>query len=119
MTPIYRILVKTHHITSQKKIIALTAAAKTFSCSVLLKVGDPPGIMIAEGEDALQWLKAVKKLRYKDYCLRKKELVETSLLKLKPGQVLEFNSVKELASFLGAQGDLLEWWRVNMGYKKA
>ncbi|TQS33924.1 hypothetical protein Golomagni_05716 [Golovinomyces magnicellulatus] len=118
MSPIYRILVKTHHITSRKKIIALTAAAKKNSCSVILKVGDPPGIMLAEGEGALQWLKVVKKLRYKDYDLRKKELVETALLKLKPGQVLELNSVKELASFLGIREDLLEWWRVNMGYKK-
>jgi hypothetical protein len=61
MTSIRRILVKTHHMTSRKKILTLTVAAKNLKCSVLLKTGPrPPGIMLAEGEHADDWLKVVK-----------------------------------------------------------
>jgi hypothetical protein len=61
MPPIHRILIKTHHMTSRKKIITLTRAASNLQCSVLLKTGPhPPGIMLAEGESAGEWLKVVK-----------------------------------------------------------
>jgi hypothetical protein len=62
MAPIHRILIKTHHMTSRKKILAITKAAKRLSCSVLLKTGGPPGVMIAEGESgpALEWLEVVR-----------------------------------------------------------
>jgi hypothetical protein len=61
MAPIHRILVKTHHMTSRKKIFTLTQAAQNLQCSVLLKTGPhPPGIMLAEGEQAGDWLKTVK-----------------------------------------------------------
>jgi hypothetical protein len=61
MTPIHRILVKTHHMTSRKKIFTLTQAAHNLQCSLLLKTGPhPPGIMLAEGEQADDWLKVVK-----------------------------------------------------------
>lgn len=56
----YRVLIKTHHMTSRKKILTITKAAKRLSCSVLLKTGAPPGVMIAEGEDAGEWLDVVK-----------------------------------------------------------
>jgi hypothetical protein len=61
MPPIHRLLIKTHHMTSRKKILTLTRAASNLQCSVLLKTGPhPPGIMLAEGERAEDWLKAVK-----------------------------------------------------------
>ena len=60
MAPIYRVLIKTHHMTSRKKILALTKAAKRLSCAVLLKTGGPPGIMLAEGEGALEWMEIVR-----------------------------------------------------------
>lgn len=47
-TTINRILIQTHHITSRKKISHITKAAKRLSCSVLLKTGKSPGLMIAE-----------------------------------------------------------------------
>ena len=58
----YRALIKTHHMTSRKKIQAITKSAKQHSCSVLLKTGKPPGVMIAEGtEDAVKrWVEGVK-----------------------------------------------------------
>ena len=60
MAQIYRVLIKTHHMTSRKKILAITKAAKRLSCSVLLKTGGPPGIMLAEGEGALEWMEIVR-----------------------------------------------------------
>lgn len=61
MPPLYRLLIKTHHMTSRKKILTLTRAASNLQCSVLLKIGSrPPGIMLAEGEQADEWLKVVK-----------------------------------------------------------
>jgi hypothetical protein len=60
MPPIHRILIKTHHMTSRKKILAITKAAKRLSFSVLLKTGGPPGIMIAEGANAPEWMEVVR-----------------------------------------------------------
>lgn len=58
----FRALIKTHHMTSRKKIQAITKSAKHHSCSVLIKTGKPPGVMIAQGsEDAVkQWVETVK-----------------------------------------------------------
>lgn len=47
-------------MTSRKKIFALTKAAKRLSCSVILKTGGPPGVMLAEGEEALEWMEIVR-----------------------------------------------------------
>ena len=60
MASIYRILIKTHHMTSRKKILAITKAAKHLSCSVVLKTGGPPGIMVAEGPGAMEWMEVVR-----------------------------------------------------------
>ncbi|KAH7355123.1 hypothetical protein BKA65DRAFT_605109 [Rhexocercosporidium sp. MPI-PUGE-AT-0058] len=118
MPPLHRILIKTHHMTSRKKILAITKAAKRLSCSVLLKTGGPPGVMIAEGALAGDWLEVVRKLRYKDYHLMKREEVERRGLDVEPGEVKELSSMKELGAFLEGSGEMLEWWRVGMGYKK-
>ncbi|CCU75354.1 unnamed protein product [Blumeria hordei] len=118
MPSTFRILVQTHHMTSRRKIYALTKAAKSLGCGVILKVGRPPGIMLAEGERALQWLDLVKQLRYKDYRLLKKELIAQPLLDVPVGRVVEVTSVKELSTFLRTNTQLYEWWRLNMGFKK-
>lgn len=61
---LYRALIKTHHMTSRKKITAITKAAKKHNCAVYLKTGaHPPGIMIAEsdGEEGVRdWIASVK-----------------------------------------------------------
>ena len=61
---LYRALIKTHHMTSRKKITAITKAAKQYNCAVYLKTGPhPPGIMIAESdaeESVKNWVADVK-----------------------------------------------------------
>lgn len=59
---IFRALIKTHHMTSRRKIQAITHSAKHKSCSVILKTGKPPGVMIAEGEEVRvrEWVADVK-----------------------------------------------------------
>jgi len=59
----FRALIKTHHMTSRRKIRTLSSAAKTHACTVVLKTGRPPGVMIAESDslDELQeWVDVVK-----------------------------------------------------------
>ena len=62
-----RALIKTHHMTSRKKIMAISKAAKQYNCAVYLKTGNhPPGVMIGEcdgedGEESLkEWVQSVK-----------------------------------------------------------
>ena len=63
---VFRALIRTHHMTSRKKIQAILKAAKRFKCAVYIKTGaHPPGLMIAEceeeGSDGLaDWVGAVK-----------------------------------------------------------
>ena len=58
---LYRALIKTHHITSRKKVTNIIKAAKQYNCAVYLKTGmHPPGVMLGEcdGEEGEQELKA-------------------------------------------------------------
>ncbi|KAF4636045.1 hypothetical protein G7Y89_g2043 [Cudoniella acicularis] len=57
-----RVLIKTHHMTSRKKIATITRAAKRLDCAILLKTGTPPGIMLCEaGEgEARKWEEVVR-----------------------------------------------------------
>lgn len=57
----FNALVRTHHITSRKKVAALKAAAKKYDCYALLKSGGTPGMMYVEGsEEGVQsWVDAV------------------------------------------------------------
>jgi hypothetical protein len=47
----YHALIRTHHITSKKKIAALRQAARSNACYVMLKTGSPPGVMYCEGNE--------------------------------------------------------------------
>jgi hypothetical protein len=47
----YHALIRTHHITSRKKVAALKAAAKKHRCCALLRSGGTPGIMYIWGRD--------------------------------------------------------------------
>ncbi|KAL8827427.1 MAG: hypothetical protein Q9170_007015 [Blastenia crenularia] len=113
----HRALIKTHHMTSRRKIQLLTKSAKLTSCSVLLKTGKPPGVMIAEGDEegVRSWVEGVKRLRYKDYRLLRLEAIEGKQLPIGPGSVLEINSMKELSAYL-AECDLLNWWTEHMRF---
>ena len=60
---VYRALIRTHHMTSRKKIQRLSKAAKAQQYSVVIKTGRPPGVMIAEGEErgnVQEWIDVVK-----------------------------------------------------------
>ncbi|KAL9127188.1 MAG: hypothetical protein Q9217_003896 [Psora testacea] len=120
---LYRALIRTHHMTSRKKISAISKAAKNYDCAVYLKTGPhPPGIMIAEsennGQEGLEgWLGTVKRLRYKDYQQLRSEQVETGRLDIAIGGLKEFESMKGLAADLIECG-LLEWWEQGMGFSR-
>lgn len=69
---LFNALIRTHHITSRKKVSALKRAADSHNCFVLLRSGGCPGIMYVESKDkdAVEaWVTVVKKLRYKDFQL--------------------------------------------------
>ncbi|KAL8811110.1 MAG: hypothetical protein Q9223_000883 [Gallowayella weberi] len=121
---LFRALIKTHHMTSRRKIKALTKSAKHNSVSVILKTGKPPGVMIAEAasEDAVKhWVKSVQRLRYKDYRLLRLEAVTQGLkqaqLSRTPGNVQEISSMKDLSAYL-SECEMLTWWTEHMGFAK-
>lgn len=141
---LYNALIRTHHITSRKKVSALKRAANTHNCFVLLRSGGCPGIMYVEGhqqDDVESWVGAVKALRYKDFQLvtrpqeladesggeaREKGRSEGSRKKEKKrvreeGEqgdgvgLAEVETVKEFGSVMVQRG-VWNWWRKGMGY---
>ena len=66
MIMLFRALIRTHHMTSRKKISAISKAAKKYECAVYLKTGShPPGVMISESqveglEGLAGWVAAIK-----------------------------------------------------------
>lgn len=122
---LYNALIRTHHITSRKKVAALKRAADTHQCFVLLRSGGCPGIMYVEAPEKTQvesWVGEVRKLRYKDFQLvtRPAELArehaEQVDLKEKGAEGLnEVESVKEFGSVMEKRG-VWHWWRRGMGY---
>ena len=59
---LFNALIRTHHITSRKKVAVLKKAASTHGCRVLLRSGGSPGIMYVEGSEngVEQWVAAVQ-----------------------------------------------------------
>lgn len=57
----YHALIRTHHITSRKKVATLKAAAKNHGCYALLRSGGTPGIMYVRGEEGgvKEWVETV------------------------------------------------------------
>ncbi|KAB8227805.1 hypothetical protein ETB97_001440 [Aspergillus alliaceus] len=69
---LYNALIRTHHITSRKKVATLKQAASAHNCFVLLRSGGIPGIMYVESKekDAVEaWVNVARNLRYKDFQL--------------------------------------------------
>lgn len=125
---LFNALIRTHHITSRKKVAALKRAADTYQCAVLLRSGGCPGIMYVEGgrEPVEMWVDVVRRLRYKDFQLVTRPGVlegETELdgkekEKESPGLALgldEVESVKEFGGIMAKRG-VWNWWRKGMGY---
>lgn len=134
---LFNALIRTHHITSRKKVSTLKRAADTYNCLVLLRSGGCPGIMYVESEekDAVEsWVNTVRNLRYKDFQLvtrpdvltdergsRDNEQNERSRSKKKtekntpkPG-LSEVETVKEFGNLMEQRG-VWQWWRRGMGY---
>ncbi|KAM3086299.1 hypothetical protein ACMFMG_000435 [Clarireedia jacksonii] len=122
MTPIARVLIKTHHITSREKFAILKKAAQRLDCAALLRTGKvSPGIMLAEGEaeNLAAWTERVRRLRYKMYQHIKTEEVDQRRLDIPPGEVVEVSSLGEFTTFVRKDEELDRWWRLAMGFGEA
>ena len=116
----YHALIRTHHVTSRKKIATLKAAAKKLNCYALLRSGGSPGLMYVESseqKDTQIWVDTAHGLRYKDYQLvsptsaATKEVVPA----MESGVLEEVGTVRDFATIMESKG-LLRWWRTAMGY---
>ncbi|GAW14902.1 hypothetical protein ANO14919_043070 [Xylariales sp. No.14919] len=113
-------LIRTHHITSRKKLQRVKKAASQHALPfVLVRSGGSPGIMYAEGAEAdvSSWVSFVRGLRYKDFqCPRKP--AETKVLvpnQAALGSFTEVTSVTEFGDRMEQRG-LASWWKSAMGY---
>jgi hypothetical protein len=120
---LYYALIRTHHITSRKKVAKLKQAAANHNIYALLRYGGCPGIMYCQGSETgvRGWVSTVQRLRYKDYQLEKKpankELDATGLQEISVayGKLEEVESVKEFGARMEELG-VWRWWRRGMGY---
>jgi hypothetical protein len=116
-------LIRTHHITSRKKITALKAAAKKLECYALLRSGGVPGVMFVQGDgehEVQRWVNLVHDLRYKDYQLVAPVInAKTNMGKPRSigerGLLEEVATVKEMGAMMDDAG-LRGWWRKAMGF---
>lgn len=123
MSSTWNALIRTHHITSRKKVAKLRAAASNCNVYALLRSGGFPGIMYCEGTESgvKDWVSTVQRLRYKDYQLEIKpaEKQISSIKKAESGgdygKLEELESVKEYGLKMEKMG-LWDWWRRGMGY---
>jgi hypothetical protein len=117
----YTALIRTHHITSRKKVATLKAAAKAIRCSALLRSGGMPGVMYVESRheaSVRKWVDIVHDLRYKDYQLvaPPARLIDRGAGSAGDGFAFEeVESVKEFGAKMQEMG-IWEWWRKAMGY---
>ncbi|KAJ5901380.1 hypothetical protein N7504_007374 [Penicillium tannophilum] len=119
----FNALIRTHHITSRKKVAALKRAADAHQCFVLLRSGGCPGIMYVEGQEQTNvesWVSVVRKLRYKDFQLvtRPGPLAPEGdgyTLPLPGSGLSEVESVKEFGDLMSKRR-VWGWWRKGMGY---
>ncbi|KAF1822938.1 uncharacterized protein K489DRAFT_309328, partial [Dissoconium aciculare CBS 342.82] len=113
-------LIRTHHITSLKKVAKLRHAASEHGVFAMLRSGGKgPGIMYVTGINSGRvagWVGSVKKLRYKDYQLavRPAPALQDRTASINIG-LEEIESVKDYSRWMEERG-LLQWWRQGMGY---
>lgn len=121
--PVYNVLIRTHHITSRKKVAKLKQAATNHNIYALLRYGGPPGIMYCQGTEkgVNDWVSSVQRLRYKDYQLVTKPAAKEATPnasgqgEVPYGKLEEVESVKEFGAKMEEFG-LWNWWRKGMGY---
>lgn len=123
-TLLFTTLIRTHHITSRKKLQRVKKAAAHFDVPfVLIRYGGSPGLMYAEGPDTASltsWVSAVKDLRYKDFqCVCKPEQKEVVDEAPNPtGHFNETESVSEFGQLMDRKG-LGDWFKVGLLSKRA
>jgi hypothetical protein len=120
---VYNALIRTHHITSRKKVASLKAAAKKLQVYALLRSGGVPGVMVVQGESeesVQRWVDAVHELRYKDYelALPVSPYRNQATWLGERGILEEVSTVKEMGARIKDE-ELKTWWRQGMGFEKA
>ncbi|KAF1817555.1 hypothetical protein P152DRAFT_23128 [Eremomyces bilateralis CBS 781.70] len=123
---LYHALIRTHHITSRRKVSVLTKAARKHSCLVLLRSGASPGLMYCEGMESSvnAWVSVVEHLRYKDFHMVARpapvpvEIQGSKIDRLQSPTrgIYEYGSIHEFAGQMSLLG-LQDWWATMMGYK--
>lgn len=124
---IFVTLIRTHHVTSRKKLQRVKKAAAHFDVPfVLVRYGGCPGLMYGESPDASSlgsWVSAVKDLRYKDFqCVYKpesRELVDVPPKPPMPSSAFnETESVSEFGQLMDLKG-LGGWFKIGLLSKRA
>lgn len=119
-------LIRTHHVTSRKKLQRVKKAATHFGVPfVLVRYGGSPGLMYAESGESSSlgaWVSAVKDLRYKDFqCVYKPEarqLNDGSATSMPSGAFNETESVSSFSEVMDRKG-LAEWFKIGLLSKRA
>jgi len=117
----FNAFIRTHHMTSRKKIARIRKAAKCISYG-LIRSGGCPGLMYAEGtqQGVTEWVATVQALRYKDYQLVRKPapVEESGCAPAKEAQMQGFEEVDSVAVFAAEmeKRGILQWWRSAMGF---
>jgi hypothetical protein len=121
--PVYNALVRTHHITSRKKVAKLRQAAANYNIYALLRYGGCPGVMYCQGTESgvKDWVYVLQRLRYKDFQLVKKPAAKEADINATEGhdvpygRLIEVDTVKEFGAKMEEFG-VWSWWRNGMGY---
>ncbi|POS70428.1 hypothetical protein DHEL01_v211179 [Diaporthe helianthi] len=125
-------LIRTHHVTSRKKLQRVKKAAAHFDIPfVLVRYGGSPGLMYAEsheGNNLGSWVSAVKFLRYKDFqCVYKPEMralpvghdsPAAATGRVPAGAFNETESVSSFGQIMESKG-LGEWFKTGLLSKRA
>lgn len=120
-------LIRTHHVTSRKKLQRVRKAAAHFGVPfVLVRYGGSPGLMYAEGAEGSSlgsWVSAVKDLRYKDFqCVYKPEARQVddgpAVASVPAGAFNETESVSSFGEVMDRRG-LGEWFKIGLLSKRA
>lgn len=120
---LFATLIRTHHITSRKKLQRVKKAAAHFDVPfVLVRYGGSPGLMYGESKDAASlnsWVSAVKDLRYKDFqCVYKPALEEVIEGPPVRDAFQETQTVLEFGQILEQKG-LGDWFKIGLLSKRA
>lgn len=119
---LYHAFIRTHHITSRKKVATLKTAAKRLEVATLLRSGGVPGLMYVRGnslEDLQSWVNVVHNLRYKDYRLicSASKAPDSSCGEAGDNAfgIEEVDTVRDMGAAMERKG-LLDWWKKAMGF---